>query len=124
MNPYLKHAIAGAIPVAAAAVIYTLDRYTACGKMKYRYKQLIIGVIFGIFAILGTDFGIPINGALMNCRDGAVLISGLFFGSPAGIIAGHNPPLVKHADGPLSICVPAPALCWRAWRASGISSRR
>ncbi len=88
MYPYIKLAFAGIMPVAAAAVIYLLDRYTALGKLKYAYKQVLIGIVFGAFAVLGTEFGIPINGALMNVRDGSVLIAGLFFGAPSGIIAG------------------------------------
>lgn len=86
--PYIKLGAAALLPVIAALVIYLLDRYTRLEKIPYRYKQLIIGVVFGILAIIGTDFGIPINGAQMNCRDAAVLSAGLFFGAPAGIIAG------------------------------------
>lgn len=85
---YLKLGIAALLPVIATFLIFIADKYTAFSKLEYKYKQLILGVVFGILAIIGTDFGIPINGAQMNCRDAAVLSAGLFFGSPAGIIAG------------------------------------
>lgn len=85
---YIKLSLAALFPVVISIVFYVLEKHTSFGKMKYAYKQIIFGMVFGILAILGTDFGIPINGAQMNCRDAAVLTAGLFFGSPAGIIAG------------------------------------
>ncbi|MDO4746235.1 MAG: SpoIIE family protein phosphatase [Bacillota bacterium] len=52
------------------------------------WKQTIIGVIFGIVAILATEFGIPVDGAVLNVRNAAPLTAGLVFGWPAGIISG------------------------------------
>ncbi len=51
-------------------------------------RQCVYGVLFGALAIIGTEWGIPIDGAQVNCRDAAVLTAGLLFGAPAGIIAG------------------------------------
>ena len=85
---YVKLGLAALLPPVMSALIYLVDKKTPAGKIPYKYKQLIIGVIFGFLAVLGTDFGIPINDAQMNCRDAAVLSAGLFFGAPAGIIAG------------------------------------
>ncbi|MBP9988098.1 MAG: SpoIIE family protein phosphatase [Ruminococcus sp.] len=88
INSYIKISLAGLLPVVVAFGFYLLEKHTAFGKLKYYQKQIIYGVLFGIVAIIGTDFGVPINGAQMNCRDSAVLTAGLFFGAPAGIIAG------------------------------------
>ena len=89
MSPaYIKLSIATLLPVIATAVLYLLDKGTRFGGMKRWGKQIIIGVIFGGLAIIGTEWGIPINGAQVNCRDAAVLVAGLLFGAPAGIIAG------------------------------------
>lgn len=88
MNPYIKLGFAALLPVFMSLILYLADKHTAFKKIPYKYKQIIYGVVFGILAILGTDFGIPIDGAQMNCRDAAVLSAGLLFGSPAGIIAG------------------------------------
>ena len=85
---YIKLGVAALLPPIVSVLIYLIDKKTPVGKIPYKYKQVIIGVIFGFLAILGTDFGIPINDAQMNCRDAAVLSAGLFFGAPAGIIAG------------------------------------
>ncbi len=85
---YAKVILAALLPVIAAAVIYILEKRTAFSKIQYKYKQLIIGLIFGGLAVIGTEYGIPMNGAQMNCRDAAVLSAGLFFGAPAGVIAG------------------------------------
>lgn len=56
--------------------------------MKYIYKQIIIGIIFGCISIAGTEYGIPFRGVMVNCRDAAPLAAGFLFGGPAGIIAG------------------------------------
>lgn len=88
LESYIKLSIAALLPVFAAFVLHNLDRKTAFGKMKYATKQIIYGVIFGGLAVLGTEWGIPMTIAVANARDAAVLIAGLFFGGPAGIIAG------------------------------------
>ncbi len=88
MTSYMKLSIAVMLPVIAAIVLYLLDKKTAFGKIKRGVKQVIYGVIFGALAIVGTEWGIPMNGAQVNCRDAAVLIAGLLFGAPAGLIAG------------------------------------
>lgn len=85
---YIKLGIATLLPVLAAVILHFLDTWTAFGKLNKAVRQIIFGIVFGGFAILGTEWGIPINGAQVNCRDGAVLIAGLMFGAPAGIIAG------------------------------------
>lgn len=88
IDSYIKLAIAALLPVVFSAVIFLLDRKTVFGRINAKVKQAIIGVLFGVLAILGTEFGIPLNGAQANCRDAAVLTAGLMFGAPAGIIAG------------------------------------
>ena len=88
MNPYLSLSIAALLPAVVAVVFAVLDKKTAFGRLGYVSKQLIYGIVFGALAILGTEWGIPMNGAQVNCRDGAVLVAGLMFGGPAGVIAG------------------------------------
>ena len=88
LDSYIKLGLAALLPTVATVALYLLDEHTAFGKCKNVYKQLAFGVVFGVLAIMGTDFGVPINNAQMNCRDAAVLCAGLFFGAPAGIIAG------------------------------------
>lgn len=85
---YLKLAGATILPVIVAVIFYLLDTKTGFGKWNKVLKQIIYGIVFGAIAVFGTEFGIPVEGAQINCRDGAVMIAGLFFGSPAGIIAG------------------------------------
>ena len=88
MNSYIRLAIASTMAAIATGILYLLDKKTAFGKISEKSKQVIYGVIFGILAIMGTEWGIPINGAQVNCRDAAVITAGLMFGAPAGIIAG------------------------------------
>ncbi len=76
------------LPSMIAGLFSFLNKKTKIGKMKGMTKQIVVGVVFGLLAVAGTEFGIPMNGAQINCRDAAVLTAGLFFGAPAGIIAG------------------------------------
>lgn len=85
---YIKLGIAAFIPCVASVLLYLLDKKTKFSKIDPKVKQVIFGIVFGAIAVLGTEWGIPINGAQMNCRDAAVLAAGLMFGAPAGIIAG------------------------------------
>ncbi len=88
-NSIIKLSIAAFLPVAAATFIYLFEKYTDVDKKMNKFlRQVIIGIIFGGLAIVGTEWGIPLGGAQVNARDAAVLVSGLFFGGPAGIIAG------------------------------------
>ncbi len=88
MNSYIKLSVASLLPVAVASLLYLLNKKTAFGQWNDKVNQLLYGVAFGALAVLGTEWGIPINGAQVNCRDAAVLTAGLMFGAPAGIIAG------------------------------------
>ena len=73
------------------AGLYALDKL-AFSKNKstrnYWIKQIVYGIIFGLLACAGTEFGVPIEGATMNIRDAAPISAALFFGAPSGIIAG------------------------------------
>ena len=76
------------IPVAVSAIFALLQRRTGFGSLKLSTQQIIIGIVFGIVAITGTEFGIDAGGVKVNVRDAAPLCAGILFGGPAGIIAG------------------------------------
>lgn len=76
------------LPVLLSSLIYTLDKRTRFGKIRYVPKQIIIGVLFGIVAITATEYGVPLDGAVLNVRSASPLSAGLIFGWPAGLIAG------------------------------------
>lgn len=76
------------MPVALTFVFIRLESNKYFNLIPYVAKQILYGVSFGILAIIGTEYGIPFNGAQVNARDAAVLAAGLGFGAPAGIIAG------------------------------------
>ena len=89
LESYVKLGIAALLPVVASVLIVLIDRKSYKeDKKNATLRQIIIGVVFGILAIIGTEWGIPMNGAMVNCRDAAVICAGLLFGGPAGIIAG------------------------------------
>lgn len=88
MLNYLKFGVAILLPPILGAIFILLQKKTKFGQLGKMSRQIIFGICFGGLAVLGTEAGIPINGAQMNCRDAAVLTAGLYFGAPAGIIAG------------------------------------
>ena len=88
MEIYLRLFAASLVPVFLSVIFYLLNEKTAFGKLDNKWKQIIIGIIFGGAAIFGTEFGVNIGGATANARDAAPLCAGLLFGGPAGIIAG------------------------------------
>ncbi len=88
MASYAKLSIASLLPVFVSMILFICEKRKFAAKIHPAVRQILYGIIFGSLAILGTEWGIPLNGAQVNCRDAAVLCAGLLFGSPAGIIAG------------------------------------
>ena len=88
MNIIISLSRIAVIPIIFSVILYLLFRTEKLKNIKFIYKQLIIGIIFGGIAIIGTEFGVDIDGAIINARDAAPLCAGLIFGWPAGIIAG------------------------------------
>ena len=80
--------IVSLLPGLLTLIFVLLNEKTSFNKLNEKVKQIIYGVVFGIIAVIGTEYGIPFNGAQVNARDAAVLTGGLLFGAPAGIIAG------------------------------------
>ncbi len=77
------------VPVIVSFVFTTLQNHTDFYKLAYNKKQAIIGITFGITAILSTTFGVETGeGVIMNVRDASPLCAGLIFGAPAGMISG------------------------------------
>ena len=83
-----QFAFATLLPAVACALLMLARRHPRVAGIPERGWQVIVGVVFGLIAIYGTEGGIPLDGAMMNVRDAAPLAAGLLFGGPAGIIAG------------------------------------
>lgn len=84
----IKLTISSILPIMFSVILYRADKKTNFSKITYWHKQIIIGAVFGLLAIISTHLGVEINGASINVRDAAPLSAGLIFGGPAGIIAG------------------------------------
>ncbi len=84
----IKLILAALVPVAISFVLRRLENTSPFKKLNNKAKQLIFGVTFGVCAILATQFGVEIDGAVLNVRDASPICAGLLFGAPAGIIAG------------------------------------
>lgn len=85
---YFRLGLLALIPITVSVVLYLFQKKTVFGKTSYWFQQAIIGVIFGVVAVCGTEFGVDIGGATANARDAAPLCAGLIFGAPSGIISG------------------------------------
>ena len=80
--------VSSILPILLSVVFYLADKKTSFRKISYWQKQIIIGVAFGLLAVISTHIGVEIDGAAINVRDASPLSAGLIFGGPAGIIAG------------------------------------
>ena len=76
------------LPVVLCGVYYQAEKTQRFASFSHQARQILIGISFGILAILATEFGIPMRDAVLNVRDAAPLAAGLVFGWPAGLIAG------------------------------------
>ena len=83
-----QFAVATLMPVVACIILALLRKNGPLARIPEKIWQILVGIVFGLIAIYGTEAGIPVNGATMNVRDAAPLAAGLFFGGPAGVIAG------------------------------------
>ena len=88
MLSYIKLGAASCFPLLLSLLISYIDKKFPDWKKNYWMRQTAVGFLFGFVAIIDTEWGIPINGAMVNCRDAAPLTAGFLFGAPAGIIAG------------------------------------
>lgn len=88
METYILLFLVSLCPVVLSALIYLAERTNAARKIPYIARQVLIGIMFGALAIMGTEFGVKIDGAVINARDASPICAGLLFGAPAGIIAG------------------------------------
>lgn len=76
------------LPVLFSVGFYLLERTRLYARLSGVARQTVIGAVFGLLAVFSTEFGVDIDGAIINVRDAAPLAAGLIFGAPAGIIAG------------------------------------
>ena len=79
---------AAALPVLLSVLFTYLEKKQKWQEKSYVQKQMLIGLCFGVLAVLSTEFGIPVDGAVLNVRSAAPVTAGLLFGWPAGLIAG------------------------------------
>lgn len=86
--PIIELIISSILPIIFSVIFYQAEKKTSFRKITYWQKQLIIGVVFGLLAVISTHLGIETEGAVINVRDASPLSAGLIFGGPAGIIAG------------------------------------
>ena len=75
------------LPVVACVALF-LVRKRAAADLPEKAWQVIVGVVFGVIAVIGTAASVSVDGAVMSVSDVAPLAAGLFFGGPAGVIAG------------------------------------
>ena len=58
------------------------------GQAMTTRRRLLIGLVYGLCAVLSTHFGVDYSHMMLNVRDMGPLSAGLFFDPVAGILAG------------------------------------
>ena len=58
------------------------------GKRMTWPRRLVIGLIYGLCAVLSTHFGVDYSHMMLNVRDMGPLSAGLFFDPVSGVVAG------------------------------------
>ena len=53
-----------------------------------RLSRVIIGLVYGLYCVLSTHFGVDYGHMLLNVRDAGPLAAGIFFHPVSGVIAG------------------------------------
>ena len=86
--------------VTAGNIIFSfvLWKFLKNKKINWGYR-LMLAVMFGIFAILATHFGVDYKDMMINVRDLAPLTVGLYFDPVAGIIAGFIGGIERYIAG-------------------------
>ena len=85
---YIQLGLTAAGPAMLSALLYWCSKKTGFSGLAENKKQAVYGLAFGILAIMGTESGVAVDGALVSARDAAPLCAGLIFGAPAGVLAG------------------------------------
>lgn len=88
METFLQLVLIAILPVILSVLVNLVQKTRFAKRVPYAVTQIIIGLLFGGLAVLGTEYGVDVDGAVMNARDAAPICAGLLFGAPAGIIAG------------------------------------
>ena len=76
------------LPFLASVALYLIFQSEKNSSMSEKKRQIIAGLVFGVTAIMATEFGVQTGGAILNSRNASPLCAGLFFGPWAGIISG------------------------------------
>ena len=87
MKTFISLGTIAILPILASTILYKIFNHEKV-KLSPLAKQIIAGLIFGFIAILGTEYGVPIDGAIINARDAAPICAGLIFGPISGVMAG------------------------------------
>lgn len=86
---FIRLIAATLFPALLTGVFTLLERKTRFSSWSNAARQIAIGLAFGGFAILSTEYGVQLDeGVILNVRDAGPLCAGLLFGAPAGLVAG------------------------------------
>ena len=87
MNGYVEAVISSFILIFISVMLSLLERKTKFGKWKNAVRQILIGVVFGVSAILTSKIS-EVSGAgfIFNISESFSVCAALAFGWPAGIV--------------------------------------
>ncbi len=75
-------------PTVLVAALYLVDTRTRFARLPYFARQIIWGVLFGCIVMFSMQIHVEYGDAGYTIRNSIILLCGLIFGGPTGIIAG------------------------------------
>lgn len=103
----LRLTAATLFPVALSALFTVLEHKKALARWSETAKQMVIGITFGIFCILSTEYGVGTGeGVILNVRDAGPCVRGC---SSAHLLVLWQASLAVHTAGSASTGAAAPS---------------
>ena len=101
--------IIASMPFLASVVLFLIFHNRRKVEFSKKKQQIIAGLVFGLVAIFATEYGVDVDGTIVNARDAAPLCAGLIFGPYAGIISGIIGGVERWFSGIMAIIPVLPA---------------
>ena len=93
-----QFAFATLLPAVACVLLALARKNPRVAALDNRAWQVIVGVVFGLIAIYGTEAGIPVDGAMMNVRDDKTLYSNATTGNGKGLTIDKPKAVADYKD--------------------------
>ena len=87
MNEILRFILTIIMPIAATVGFVLPERFPRFRHMNKLLRQVIIGAVFALSAVLATEWGMEGDNSVINVRDASPICASFVFGPVPGIIS-------------------------------------